>query len=385
MGSRDLAFQTQCHWTLSGFALACILQTGCNLFPVSAKPLSDPPTKENQSRKMPFQEAATGSFLNDQLAVTGTQTDPPNVAPRHFQGNNHGDSNQPTKGDCEVEECPVLEVASKVFPETEKPLVSSGVILADLTKPNPATGPGNADHQNGALGIPPLNPPSPPPSTAPEFAGHKSQESVPPSAERSLAKATLENLPKSTDGSSTEPAQTTEAETGVFRFTKLILCKRVDGFGQYEPISPGYRFCPGSAGFPGERVLLYGELASPPGYTTAGTFRTKLSGEVEILRQNDPVVVCKLGFPGREDCSRTPRKDHHLVYSFHVPPGLPPGKYTLRVNARDCSLNNQGAEKNSGDRKQASAVVDFELDVGRGQGDGARDKTLLPAAGVTTK
>jgi len=331
------------------------------------------------------QGIATVSSMEEQLAVSGTSSGAQKDEHREFHRTKRSDSNEPPTLNQQAKECPVLEVASKVFPETEKPLVSSGVILADLTKPNPATSPSPADHQNVALGIPPLDPPSQSPSQPLDVVGQKSQEKLPPLDESTLAKATLENLPKSTDGSSTKPPRTTETEAGSFRFTKLILCKRVDGFGQYEPVTPGYRFCPGSGDFPGERVLLYGELASPPGYTTEGTFRTKLSGEVEILRQNDPAAVCKLGFPGREDCSRTPRKDHHLVYSFHVPPGLPPGKYTLRVNARDCSVKNEGTEKGSRENKQTSAIVDFEVDVGRGQGDGARDKTLLPAAGVSTK
>lgn len=383
MGSLVLAFRALGFLVLTGLGLVCILQTGCSVFPVSAKPIPEPTSNGSQTKKCSAKETTTDSpkGKDNQLlqAAILESPDKDSLVP------STPNSNQPPTPNKEGEECPVLEVASKVFPDTEKNLVSNEVILADLTKPGQASASNTDGGQAEALGIPPLYIASQPKSPALDISGQKSQVTSPSKHPGSIAKAHL--VSDSTPGPDSPQELASAKPKGVepFHFTKLILCKRVDGFGQYEPVAPGYRFCPGTAGFPGERILLYAEMASPPGYSAEGTFRTKLAGEVEILRQNDRTAVCKLGFPGREDCSRTARKDHHLVYSFHVPPGLPPGTYTLRVNARDCSQKTSGPEKISPESTQTSAMVDFEVDVGRGQSEGARDKTLLPAGGGKTK
>ena len=376
MAVRVLAFGA-----LMDLWLVCAMQTGCSAFPLSAKPNREPNPTGTQAQKSQVKESSADSAKhNGLLATAGMEitNQEPIVPPPQ-------DPISSSTTNVESIDCPVLEVASKVFPNTEKTLVSGGVILADLTKsPNNASN-NSGDSQTGALGIPPLQQLSETVSQVPSSSDQKGSGS-PLSKNAGLnGSADPEMNKKTVQETASDSGQTQPAGVESFQFTKLILCRRVDGFGQYEPVTPGYRFCSGAAGFPGERVLLYAEMTAPPGYCAEGTFRTNLAGEVEILRQNDQMVVCKLGFPGREDCCRTARKDHHLVYSFHVPPGLPPGTYTLRVNARDCSRNKLPSEKNSTECIQASAKVDIEVDLGRGHGEGTREKTNIPASGGNTK
>jgi hypothetical protein len=369
---------------------ACHLQAGCGLLPVYSK--LAPSASDRLSSKNTGTNNAPPAHRAPQTAANQlSQASPLEEVDSHRAGKTN--PNTPILAAVpEPETCPVLEVASRVFPDGEKPLVSGGVILAELTNPTSktyrATVSANEPSESGSQ--PAIAPLSQPifPETEPASARSLASPGSLVAATDSKKPVAPENRPSSAPG---EPPQTEGSKKSAspageerFLFTKLVLCKRVEGFGQYDPVAPGYKFSPGTKGFPGERVLLYAEMNSPPRYTADGTHRTKLSGEVEILRQADQSLVCKLGFPGREDCSRTARKDHHLVYSFHVPPGLPPGTYTLRVNARDCSQSRESNGKCIDGTSQASASVDFQVDVGRTGAEPFREKSPQSTGGVNT-
>ncbi len=158
----------------------------------------------------------------------------------------------------------------------------------------------------------------------------------------------------------TQPFVQEKITRTAFTLSKVVLCKRVEGFGQFDPIDPGYKFMPGSIGGPGERVLVYAELGNVSSLLEDGWFRTHLAGRVEILDQHNKKTVCILDFPSREDKSRTERRDQHLVFCFHVPPNLAPGLYSLRVTAQNSVTTVSEPGENP---PMPTATLDFLIDV----------------------
>lgn len=363
----------------------CCVQVGCSSFPLASKPTAGSLEKktiialENENNLSSPSTAVCNQKTAPEILGTQINVDATGTEPMGQFGKQHVNV-------AEQEICPALEVASRIFPGGAQAAPQSGVILANLGSNSPT--------KSSAMAQPAL--PEVQPITQPAFPKNPDKLPLPaaiPSAPDSpVQKASKPNLSKENQqpnhlATTLLATEVTPAGEERFQFTKLVLCKKVEGFGKYDPAGPGYKFSPGSKGFPGERVLVYAEMKDPPRYTAQDIYRTKLSGEVEILRQSDQSVVCKLGFPGREDSSRTDRKDHHLVYSFHVPPSLPPGTYKLRVNARDCLENGSQLKDGIHSAKlcgQASAWVDFQVDVGRADADSSKDCNNMSKGGGNT-
>jgi hypothetical protein len=129
---------------------------------------------------------------------------------------------------------------------------------------------------------------------------------------------------------------------------KVCFCRRIESFGQYEPLSPlpshdHCEFQAGSDGQPGERVQVYVEVRNFTSMHVQDHYETRLNSWLEILDypldkprvdgQGRQVVLMKLGTC--IDVSQTPRQDYFLNFLFHVPARLPPGLYTLRVTVKD--------------------------------------------------
>jgi hypothetical protein len=362
----------------------CCAQVGCSSFPLASKS-----TAGSLEKKTITALENENNLPSPSPAVSNQKTAPEILGTQINVDATTESMGQFGKQDVNVAEqeiCPALEVASRIFPGGAQAAPQSGVILANLGSNTPT--------KSSATAQPTL--PVVQPITQPAFP--KNPDKLPPPAaipsalDSPVQKASKPNLSKENQqpnhlATNLLATEVTPAGDERFQFTKLVLCKKVEGFGKYDPAGPGYKFSPGSKGFPGERVLVYAEMKNPPCYTAQDIYRTKLSGEVEILRQSDQSVVCKLGFPEREDSSRTDRKDHHLVYSFHVPPSLPPGTYKLRVNARDCSKNGSQLKDGIHSAKscgQASAWVDFQVDVGRADADSSKDCDNLSKGGGNT-
>ena len=106
------------------------------------------------------------------------------------------------------------------------------------------------------------------------------------------------------------------------------LCRRVKGFGSYEPVDV-------SACKPGRAVIVYCELTGVRYEPQGDRFRSRVSAQVE-LRPNDggaPVWTHELGVA--EDSSPRRRRDYYVNYRLDLPADLAPGRYDLLVTQTD--------------------------------------------------
>jgi hypothetical protein len=114
----------------------------------------------------------------------------------------------------------------------------------------------------------------------------------------------------------------------------VVLCRRVESFGQYTPIEPP-KFAPGSA----VSAVIYIELGNfESAENESGFFETRLSQRIELLdatgrriwqRQDGEIV----------DVCRNRRHDFFLAPIVHLPAETPGGEYRLRVEVEDLNAN----------------------------------------------
>jgi hypothetical protein len=149
---------------------------------------------------------------------------------------------------------------------------------------------------------------------------------------------------------------------------KACFCKRIHGFGLYDPLPEKDlpTFLGGTDGRPGERVLLYLEVGNFQTVHTAvgdGTFlhETLLTGSLQIkpsgLARGRAPVAAEIKIPREVRPSRSPRQDYFMRLEFNVPPGLPPGTYTLEVKLEDETPPLERSAK----MRQASRMLEFRL------------------------
>jgi hypothetical protein len=110
--------------------------------------------------------------------------------------------------------------------------------------------------------------------------------------------------------------------------TDLRLCRKVNGFGSFEPIDP-------SACKPGQAVIVYCEMAGLH-YEEAGEMvRSRLSSQVEIVssRGGKPIWDQTLGTA--DDLCRRRRRDYYVCYRITLPETLAAGSYEFRLTQED--------------------------------------------------
>ena len=110
--------------------------------------------------------------------------------------------------------------------------------------------------------------------------------------------------------------------------TDLRLCRKVNGFGSFEPIDP-------SACKPGQAVIVYCELAGLR-YEEAGEmFRSRLASRYELGPSPGGDAVAKQSLGTADDLCRRRRRDYYVCYRINLPDGLAPGSYELRLTQDD--------------------------------------------------
>ncbi|MEM1098775.1 MAG: hypothetical protein AAGH92_08295 [Planctomycetota bacterium] len=128
-------------------------------------------------------------------------------------------------------------------------------------------------------------------------------------------------------------AEAVEAMRGptplTLRNTKL--CKRVSGFGVYEPFG-SYEFVAGRE----HRAIVYAEVdhfAVQP--DDAGRFEVQLQQEVTLFNEADGLAVWKQPAQPIHDLSQRKRRDFYNVQMVTLPANLGVGKYRLKVRVTD--------------------------------------------------
>jgi hypothetical protein len=112
----------------------------------------------------------------------------------------------------------------------------------------------------------------------------------------------------------------------------VILCKRVTGFGVYEPMEPA-RFMAGRE----QPAILYCEVAHFYSQLTAERkWETRLSHEVVLYSENGMQVWPETSKPESiVDVARNRRHDFFLVKMLRLPATLTIGRYLLKVTVVD--------------------------------------------------
>jgi hypothetical protein len=135
-------------------------------------------------------------------------------------------------------------------------------------------------------------------------------------------------------------------------------CRKINGFGDYEPWSDDHVFQAGTADQLGERIQVYVEVRNYASRLNGAVYETSLGGVVEV-RGSDNKLVSRMDFPPRVDRSQTPRADYFLNFQFHLPAGVPDGRYTLNVMVKDVldPATGEAASRN------ASRTLNFTVGV----------------------
>jgi hypothetical protein len=105
-------------------------------------------------------------------------------------------------------------------------------------------------------------------------------------------------------------------------------CRRIDGFGTYEPYSEDLFQA-------GESLLIYAELRNflmepLPG----GGFESRIRSQVEIRRPGTAAISDQQDFGLTVDQCRSIRHDYYVAYRLELAP-LSPGPYELRLEITD--------------------------------------------------
>ena len=115
---------------------------------------------------------------------------------------------------------------------------------------------------------------------------------------------------------------------------QVRFCRKVNGFGHYDPWPDDHVFQAGTADQRGERMQVYVEVRNFASRLNGTVYETSLGGVVEV-RDADNKPISRLDFPPRVDRSQTPRGDYILNFQFYLPAPLPEGRYTLNVLVKD--------------------------------------------------
>ena len=124
--------------------------------------------------------------------------------------------------------------------------------------------------------------------------------------------------------------------------TKMVYCKRINGFADIEPLPADHAFLARTENRPGDLVQLYVELRNfASKQTKEGDFLTRLSCSLE-LRDMQGQKVWSHAFDKNETTYRKSAcvTDYHGNFSFYVP-ALPPGTYQLTLQVVDETMPEQ--------------------------------------------
>lgn len=134
--------------------------------------------------------------------------------------------------------------------------------------------------------------------------------------------------PSRTRGDELRTAVEVLEDKAPLELTELRLCSRVETFGDYEPYDPPVRKA-------GQSVVVYSEVDGLRHESTSAGFRTRLSGQVEIVSEDGGALVLALPYGPAEEVCRRRRRDYFVPYRLVLPRTIPPGNYRLRLILKD--------------------------------------------------
>jgi hypothetical protein len=106
--------------------------------------------------------------------------------------------------------------------------------------------------------------------------------------------------------------------------TALHLCRKVKGFGDYEPIDA-------AACRPGHGVIVYCEMTGVRYESDGASFRSRLESRVEIRAAGGGPPVGGWVLGTADDVCHRRRRDFYVNYRVTIPESLAPGSYEIRL------------------------------------------------------
>jgi hypothetical protein len=130
---------------------------------------------------------------------------------------------------------------------------------------------------------------------------------------------------------------------GPLQVADLRLCRKVQGYGSFEPIDP-------TSVRPGKPVILYCEMTGLRYAPADGGVRSRLTSRVEIVAKAGGASVWSHELGTAEDVCRRRRRDYYVNYRLALPANLSPGNYELRLTQTDLLAE-----------QSASSSIDLEI------------------------
>jgi hypothetical protein len=124
------------------------------------------------------------------------------------------------------------------------------------------------------------------------------------------------------------PASEPVPEEPVLEIVELRLCRKVNGFGSYEPADP-------DACKAGQLVFLYCEMEGVQARSEGDLYRYQLKSTVEVLPETVDKPLWSQALGTADDVCHRRRRDYYLHGRFQLPDNLAPGRYRLRLVQRD--------------------------------------------------
>jgi hypothetical protein len=109
---------------------------------------------------------------------------------------------------------------------------------------------------------------------------------------------------------------------------ELRLCRKVNGFGSFEPLEP-------AACKPGQSLIVYCEISGLRYGQSGEFFRSRVLSQVELVPAQGGEAVWKQVLGTAEDLCRRRRRDFFINYRIALPDNLPAGTYDLRLTQTD--------------------------------------------------
>lgn len=142
--------------------------------------------------------------------------------------------------------------------------------------------------------------------------------------------AQIQALMQSIEAVQAQAGQQTPGDTEL-TLDRLELCRKVSGFGIYEPFS-ALTFPAGRE----QKVIVYVELSGfEPTVMNDGYLETRLGKSIELFNEADGTSVWKRPEALVVDRSRNHRRDFFVVQMVTLPASLGLGRYRMKVRVRD--------------------------------------------------
>jgi hypothetical protein len=120
---------------------------------------------------------------------------------------------------------------------------------------------------------------------------------------------------------------------------EMCCCEHIHGYGSFKRLPADHEFQPTQGRRPGEKVQIYLELRNFASEHRNGYYETCLESTVTLtsVTADGKEFKWEKNFQdGRTPLrSLTPRNDCFNMYTFCVPPNLPPGQYRLTIQVTD--------------------------------------------------